>query len=119
MTHLSEHARSALSTASPLQAEVETSVEIDDDGTVVVAGPLDFGSAELVWSAIERSLRPDRPLVVDVAGVTFIDCAGLAVLLRAGQLPENGPRRIVVRSPSAVVRRLVSLADLDGAVTLA
>jgi anti-anti-sigma factor len=88
----------------------ETRIHIDPYGIVVVSGPVDIASAAPLREAIGAAARPGGPVVVDLADVTFIDCAGLSVLLKAD--------RTVLRRPSVAVTRLLLLAGVDGQVTL-
>jgi anti-anti-sigma factor len=47
-------------------------------------------------------------LIFDMAGVTFIDCATARLITRTGQsLPPGG--RVLIRRPSAVVRRILDV----------
>jgi len=51
-----------------------------------IAGELDVSTASRVAALVTEALRSGSThLVVDVAGVTFMDCAALRVLLRARQ----------------------------------
>ncbi|PRX52930.1 anti-sigma B factor antagonist [Nonomuraea fuscirosea] len=49
---------------------------------VTVAGEIDATNADRLESAIAGALRPGRPLILDLHGVTFMDSSGLHVLLR-------------------------------------
>ena len=69
----------------------------------------------------QRDRRPDRPLVLDMAGVTTIDSKGLSVLVKAHRdLIEDGdtPDGIVLRAPSAAVRRVLSVTDAGPLFTI-
>ena len=79
-----------------------------DRRVLVVAGDLDLAAA-------------DRPLVLDMAGVTTIDSRGLSVLVKAHRdLIEDGdtPDGIVLRAPSAAVRRVLSVTDAGPLFTI-
>jgi anti-anti-sigma factor len=69
---------------------------------VAIVGELDSASGpQLARVLDDPSLR-----VVDLSGVSFIDMAGLRVLLRN--------RRLVLCSPSPMVRRLLELCERAG-----
>jgi anti-anti-sigma factor len=76
-------------------------------GVLRVSGELDVATAPALASRLlhDRSIR-----VVDLAGVTFIDAAGLAGLRRGVQQAQ---RPIMVRRPSPCVERLLRLVGLD------
>ena len=82
--------------------------------TVVISGELDLLAAPSLAAHLEQILsgRPQR-LVLDLARVTFIDCAAARVIAGTeGSLPRG--QRPVIRRPSPLVRRVFELTGLDG-----
>ena len=81
---------------------------------VEIHGEIDIQSAPGLRDELLRVIRRcGAQLALDLAGVTFMDCAGLNVLLatrRRAQL-ENGSVRIVRASPR--VLRMISLLGLE------
>jgi anti-sigma B factor antagonist len=73
-----------------------------------VRGEVDSSTAPAVRTAVERALGEDlRELTVDLAGVTFLDSAGLCVLAATHrQATDRGIRLRVLASERAVVRPL-------------
>jgi anti-sigma B factor antagonist len=70
------------------------------------------------WSRLLARGRRGSQLIIDLGGVTFLDCAGLNVLVatrRRAQL-EGGWVHLVRVPPQA--RRMISLLKLDGAFGL-
>ena len=86
---------------------------------VEIHGEIDIQSAPGLRDELLRVIRRcGAQLALDLAGVTFMDCAGLNVLLatrRRAQL-ENGSVRIVRASPR--VLRMISLLGLEKAFAL-
>jgi anti-sigma B factor antagonist len=86
---------------------------------VAICGEIDIQSAPQLRDELLRVIRRRGPqLVIDLAGVTFLDCAGINVLLatrRRAQL-EGGSVRLVRASPR--VRRVISLLNLERAFGL-
>lgn len=72
------------------------------------AGELDLASAPGFARAVEGRLGRGPAVLIEASAITFIDCAGLRVLLRAG---ETDPRTALV-SPSMRVTRLLDLLEL-------
>jgi anti-sigma B factor antagonist len=79
-----------------------------------VAGEIDLSNAHLLREAIEQASdsHPDR-LVIDMSAVTFMDSTGLNVLCRAGTRVK-----ILVRSPSTRVRRLLNITGTTDVVAI-
>jgi anti-anti-sigma factor len=78
-------------------------------------GELDTTNKHHLRSAISRALGDLRPqtLIVDLSGLDFADCGGLAVLFWAHmRLAEQG-QQLVITGAQPVVRRLLSLTGLD------
>ena len=81
---------------------------------VEIRGEIDIQSAPGLRDELLRVIRRCGPqLDLDLAGVTFMDCAGLNVLLatRRRALLEQGSVRVVRASPR--VRRMISLLGLE------
>ena len=81
---------------------------------VEIRGEIDIQSAPELRDELLRVIRRYGPrLALDLAGVRFMDCAGLNVMLatrRRARL-EEGSVRIVRASPQA--RRMISLLGLE------
>lgn len=81
--------------------------------TVVISGELDIAVVSELQRALREVLnrRPER-LVLDLAGVTFIDCASARVLATASRaLPRA--RKAVICRPSRVVDRMLQLTGMS------
>ncbi|WP_051300274.1 STAS domain-containing protein [Actinomadura rifamycini] len=85
---------------------------------VRLIGELDLAGERRVRAAVGRALdaRP-RTLTLDLAGLRFMDCTGLSVMVWArNRLAEHGGV-LRVRDPRPNVRRLLTFAGLDPHVT--
>ncbi len=86
------------------------------DGPVcalILTGDLDLTvtSGFLVQAALAVDDRAER-LVLDLAGVTFLDCAGVRALAVAASFAPGGCP-VIIRSLSPRARRIFELLDLD------
>jgi anti-sigma B factor antagonist len=79
-------------------------------------GELDVATAPAAQQALldGRSGGP-VDVVVDLAGVTFVDATGLAALLHAAEAVRCGRRRLRLASPSRMLRVMLRLLDLEAA----
>jgi len=69
--------------------------------------------------AIGRVLQADPELVVlDLAGVGFMDVAGLRAVLAADRRLRASGKRLVLAAPPRSVRRLLSLTGHEQAVSV-
>jgi anti-sigma B factor antagonist len=98
-----------------IETEVATSHVV-----VRVAGELDAATAAELDEAIRRASSDSiREVVVDFAGLDFIDSSGLSVLVATHKrLGKAGAElRVVGLQPS--VRRVFAIAGLDQVLTIA
>jgi len=84
---------------------------------VVLAGELDIATAPAASAACDTAVGDNttHSLVVDMSGVTFMDCAGLTALSRARERLQG---RLWLRAPSPTVDRILFLTGLTGAFSL-
>jgi anti-anti-sigma factor len=91
------------------------SVEVGEDASGVVAhvrGEVDIATCERLRDAIEPYLGPNQTVILDLADVTFADSQMLKVLIQArGRLTEDGGS-LVLRNPSEIARRLLTVAEM-------
>jgi anti-sigma B factor antagonist len=79
---------------------------------VQVSGEVDVATVPLLRFMLTASIRPGRDLVVDMHRTTFLDAAGIEVLVRiADHLDAEGGRLRIV-DPSRAVRRVLQIVDL-------
>lgn len=83
---------------------------------VRVVGEVDVSNCVRLEGRLRDLLEPGRPdpveqLVLDAAGLAFLDLPGLRVLLGAEADLRRRGGRLVVRAPARPVRRLLSLLD--------
>ncbi len=89
-----------------------------DLATLVLEGELDVTSApEAEWClAGILSKHPSR-LVMDLAGLTFMDAQGIKLIARARRgLP--GGRSLVICGPNPSVRRVLTVTGIDQVCTI-
>jgi anti-anti-sigma factor len=84
-----------------------------DTAIITVGGELEFGTAAALRSMlIELSQQGADPVVVDIAGLEFIDSTGLSLLVQAKQRFESQGRRFVLRRPTHRVVRVLETSGL-------
>jgi anti-anti-sigma factor len=86
--------------------------ELPDRIVIRVTGEVDMATAGQLLGA----LAPDsgRPFVIDLTDTTFMDSSGLAALAIAHKRGDP----IVLRNPSATVRKILTISGLDQALDL-
>lgn len=78
-----------------------------------LCGDLDLASRPLLTGRLAQILAGEpRRLVFDLARVGFLDC-GTARLIVCSARHLPGHERPVIRSPAALVRRILALTGLD------
>ena len=77
-----------------------------DCAALSASGEIDLATKDGLQAALTPLLDGERPLLLDLSQVTFIDCAGLRVL-QAAHLAHG---RFAVVAPSDAVARLLELS---------
>jgi anti-sigma B factor antagonist len=96
------------------QASFSTRVVHAEGATVIyVQGEIDISTAERLRDAIEPHMGPRQTIVLDLAGVKFMDSSCIHVLVQArGSLTADGGS-LVLRNPSRPAHRVLSLAGIE------
>ncbi len=85
----------------PLEIEVQ-------DGRIVLRGEIDLGGVARLRTALDTP-ADGSPLVLDFAGVTFMDSAGLRELLDAWRRVGS----VTILDPAPNVERLLAVTQAD------
>ncbi|HLU43111.1 MAG TPA: STAS domain-containing protein [Microthrixaceae bacterium] len=80
-----------------------------EHGVVRASGELDIGGAPAMRNALRQVCVEHAEVVIDMAGVTFMDSTGLRELLRA----TSDGHRVVLRRVPEQVRALLSMAGVE------
>jgi anti-sigma B factor antagonist len=118
-THASrEDALDALTALRAIDAAFGIAEEEGPAGERVVSvhGELDIATAGNLERAVLRRRDPGERVVLDLAGLRFMDSTGLRVLLRARTEAKAGRWELYVRNIPANVQRLFSLSGVQDAV---
>ena len=93
------------------------SIEAGGDGSVRLAGDLTFATANRLFREFERELSGGEAIdLIDLAGVTTVDSAGLALLLE-WQARRRG-RELAMRNAPNALLRLARLCEADDLLQL-
>jgi anti-sigma B factor antagonist len=84
------------------------------DGHVVVAlrGELDIADAVRVAAALAAAASRHRAIVVDLAGLEFIDSSGVAALARGRKQARHAGGDLLLAAPRQQVLRVLALTRL-------
>lgn len=90
------------------------------DGMTVVwaIGEVDLAVAARLGAEIETHLVPGAAVVLDCAGITFMDSFGLQVLVRAARVADEVEADFSLVTTPAPVRRVLELSGLSGGFTI-
>lgn len=79
---------------------------------MTVRGELDIATAGHLKSVLCPLLAGGRPVVLDLAGVSFIDSSGLATLMAAVRAADADGGELAIRAASASVLRVIEVSGL-------
>lgn len=84
---------------------------IEGATVLLLDGEVDVASADHLTDAVRDLVGPGA-VVVDFAGVSFMDSSGVRALLDAEELARAAGRAFAIVNPSRAVVRLLDLIDL-------
>jgi anti-anti-sigma factor len=85
---------------------------IEGDRLLVLEGELDIATAPELVEMLQRLGARRHAVVLDLAGVTFMDSTGLTTLMDAAFDAERDGWEFSIRAASPAVRRVVELAGV-------
>jgi anti-sigma B factor antagonist len=83
---------------------------------LAVAGELCLSTSGEFETAVHGVPKDALLVVLDLSAVTFIDCSGMHVILRAAARFRATGRRLVLLNDSRVIQRLFEVAGVDDEV---
>ena len=94
----------------PLTVDLDSSGEVE---LVKVTGEIDIGSAPRLISCLNEAVGEcERPVVVDLSGVEFMDSTGLALLLNAHRRLSRREKGFAVVCADGPVHRVFTITDM-------
>jgi anti-sigma B factor antagonist len=85
-----------------------------DPPVLQVDGEIDMSTADELRTALEQAVSADPNVVVDMAGVTFCDAAGLRVVLQvAASMNGAGPLTLLNAARVKHLLEIVGLSDVS------
>jgi anti-sigma B factor antagonist len=95
--------------------------EIIEEGKAIVValeGDVDLSSSPDARKVLLESVRKGRPVIVDMAGVSYIDSSGVASLVEALQGARKAGSEFSLAAVSEPALRVLRLARLDTVFTI-
>jgi anti-anti-sigma factor len=87
---------------------------------VVLDGEIDISACPAIRRFLLAAISGEHPhLAVDMSGVTFIDAAGVGVLVAAASRARQAGGGLSLLAPSWPVRRLLAVFPLDAILPIA
>ncbi len=92
----------------------------EEQGKIVIAleGDIDLENAGDVRKALLANLKQKKDLLIDMAGVSYIDSSGIASLVEGLQVARKQKNELALVSVSQRARRVLELARLDKVFTI-
>ncbi len=97
-------------------------VDVTSNGARCIVAPrgeIDAASCPILRSALARAFDGDHAtVVVDLAGVTFMDSSGVGTLAQAHTTLAGTGRQLVLRGAAGIVERVLTISGFGQAVTI-
>lgn len=79
---------------------------------VALTGELDLGSRTRLQAALAEAIDERRPVVIDLAGLTFMDSTGIAVLTNARRTAAEAGVPLKVTEATGTVERILEMTGV-------
>lgn len=97
----------------PGQTLLDIQVRTCPGGVIVqLRGELDFTNTHRI-EAVLRRLREQRLVYLDLAGLSFLDCAGVDAILAAHERQRRRSDRMILTHAGSRIRRVLELTRAD------
>jgi anti-anti-sigma factor len=85
-----------------------------DEFVVLLAGEFDISNARQISDRVAGMLKEGAAsrIVLDLKGVSFLDCAGIRSILYAQRLAGAAGRDLVIRHPGAFIAETIQILGL-------
>jgi anti-sigma B factor antagonist len=80
---------------------------------LAVAGDVDLASAPQLRSGLAEAVERYPGVVVDLAGVGFMDSTGLGVLVASYNRARTAGHRVVLACPQQIVKNALRIVQVD------
>jgi anti-anti-sigma factor len=92
-------------------------METTPEATVLHAnGELDLSTLEKLRVAAADAFAENRPVIVDLSGLVYVDGSGFRVLENLSRISQRRQQPLVLAEPSPWVLKLIKLIHLDGII---
>ncbi|MGH2690395.1 MAG: STAS domain-containing protein [Actinomycetota bacterium] len=86
-------------------------IDRSSDGALVLSGELDLATAHVLQSALDQGTA-GADITLDLSRLAFMDSTGIKLIITAARKLEGG-NRLILRSPTAPIRRVLDLVQID------
>jgi phospholipid transport system transporter-binding protein len=100
------------------QARLEAAGRQDGAALFRVSGALDFDNVPALYRGSLAQFGADGDIVLDLAGVTRANSAGLALLIEWRRLAQQAGRSLAVQNVPAALRNLARISELEALLSL-
>jgi anti-sigma B factor antagonist len=98
-----------------------TGVEVTHVGGAevwAVEGEIDIATKARLQTVLDAVPRSDAPLVLDLAGVTFMDSTGISAMLAIDRAARESGRRLAIVCPEGPVRLILAVTGVEDELPL-
>jgi anti-anti-sigma factor len=97
-------------------ASERTGVEVTHVGAAevwAVEGEIDIATKSRLQAVLDAVPLSDAPLVLDLAGVTFMDSTGISAVLAIDRAARESGRRLAIVCPEGPVRLILAVTGVE------
>ena len=100
------------------ECKLEVTESSDDTGRFLLAGVMNFDSATLLNQHANELFPKFRSIAIDLSGVTYVNSAGLALLLEWKRKAVLGNQTIQILSIPQKLLNIARVSEIEGILSL-
>jgi phospholipid transport system transporter-binding protein len=93
-----------------MECKLEVAAAADDSGKIMISGVMNFDSVMLLNQQASRLFPEFKSIIIDLSGVTYVNSAGLALLLDWKRSAVLDKRTIKILS---IPQKLINIARVS------
>jgi len=101
-----------------MNSSLELSDSHDNIGNFRITGVMNFDSVQSLNQSASELFTPFRQINIDLSGVTYVNSAGLALLLEWKRMAIAEDRKMELRGVPQKLLNIARLSELDGILSL-
>lgn len=93
---------------------IEASIDMDDDCIKLkISGEIDLNTIEVLEPKLEKMLKENKDILIDMENVKFIDSTGLGILVKLYKEQKLKNKKVTIINTKVNVRKIFKITCME------